>query len=67
MTKPDKLTKRDRALLDDFASAAKHWGWQEDQGYGNGPARAEESYLREYKALERRLSRKCRPAPVRPS
>lgn len=52
-----KLSKTSQNVLDDFAVAAKHWGWQEDQGYGKAVTEAHEQFVELREAVEKRMAK----------
>jgi hypothetical protein len=49
------LSKKLQALLDEFDTTAKHWGWEEDQGSGRSVITAGARYEEAKAALVKRL------------
>jgi hypothetical protein len=49
--------KRTLSLLSDFDSAAKNWGWQQDQGTGRAVIHAEKEYDETRHALLKHLDK----------
>lgn len=56
MTKEVKLTTASTKVLDEFDSACRSWGWNEDQGTGKAVDRSKEDYLEAKSNLEKRIS-----------
>ncbi len=58
--KDPKVLPRDLRLVNTFAEAAKHWGYQEDQGVGSAVQAAAD----EFNEVRRKLLRRLRSLTV---
>jgi hypothetical protein len=46
-----QLSKKAEKLIREFDKAAQHWGWQEDQGWGNAVTSAEVEHRKAFDRL----------------
>lgn len=53
MSNINPISKDAKKVIKKFAEAAKLHGWEEDQGVGNGPAKAEEKFNKRLHELEK--------------